>query len=316
MRLQKILIVLSVFVSMMSGCTIPEATNTTESTLDIADNTTYATEALVSSLLQAVELTLPDSIVRQSVSATRDYFYMNGEVIGGIELLDIAEQMDTMDIQSYVEKALAVTKAVYDTDYDYMASSGDASRVVVSVSSPHGREFYHYFFSGTQMGYDVWMDNAVLDTRDMRSYLKTLHSEDLYNPQDYITINADAPILNLRVEMPENITFQPTKTTRVLFYCGETLAGGIEEIEVSRDVDILGSLAVNLAKEMYSQEFNYSIAEDELDGNLVAQIITGSANTNMVHFILNVGAECYDVWTDTSIISEEDALLIAQSCQY
>lgn len=74
MRLQKILIVLSVFVSMMSGCTIPEATNTTESTLDIADNTTYATEALVSSLLQAVELTLPDSIVRQSVSATRDYF--------------------------------------------------------------------------------------------------------------------------------------------------------------------------------------------------------------------------------------------------
>lgn len=314
MKLRDILAVLAVIVLILAGCAKTETTTAT--TASPIHSTESTEEHAVSSLLESVELTLPDSIIRQNVSGTRAYFYQNEEVIGGIELLDIASQMDTVNLQAYVDQALAVIQDVYNAEYDYMAESGDYCRAIVSVSSQDGREFYHYFFNGTQMGYDVWMDNGILDTREMRSYLKTLHSEDLYNPQDDITINEETPILNLVATMPDGITRQPTMITRELFYCGEKLAGGIEQIDTSKDLDALSLTAVNLAQELYGEEFAYTSEEDGSDEEIVAVIFTDSEDTHLVHYIRNVGAECYDVWTDTTVISVEDALAIAQSCQY
>ncbi len=270
------------------------------------------------SLLENVEMTLPDSIIRESVSGTRDYFYKDGQVVGGIELLDIASQLDTMDMQVFVDQAMAVMKAAYDTDYDYMAGSSEICLAEVSMSSRDGREFYHYFFRGTQMCYDVWMDYGVLDSRDMRSCLKTLHAEDLYNPQDFITVNKDVPLLNLRAALPDGITRRPTKTTRELFYSGETLAGGIEQIDASQDLSTLEETVADLAKELYSEEFDHSIIVQvhKTDAKMMAAINTDSETTHLVHYIVNVGAERYDVWADTAVIPLEDALAIAISCQY
>ncbi len=270
------------------------------------------------SLLENVELTLPDSIIRESVSGTRDYFYKDGQVVGGIELLNLASQLDTMDMQVYADQALAVMKAAYDTDYDYMAGSSDICLAEVSMISRDGREFYHYFFGGTQMGYDVWMDCDVLDTREMRSCLKTLHAEGLRNPQDSITVNEEVPLLNLRVTLPDGITQRPTRTTRNLFYSGETLAGGIEQIDASQDLSILGETAEDLAKELYGEEFDHSVVVQvhKTDAKMMAAINTDSETTHLVHYIVNVGAERYDVWADTAVIPLEDALDIAKSCQY
>jgi len=312
MNPQKILSILALFAFILSGCAKSEefaTVSTPETIYTIEENSS-------SPLLENIELTLPDFIVRQSASNTSDYFYKDGEVVGGIALLNIAGQMDTMDMDEYGKLAISVTNSAYNSEYDYMVEDDASCRAIASVSSPDGREFYHYFFSGKQMGYDIWMDNSVMDTRDMRSCLKTLHAEDLYNPQDYITVNEETPLLNLRMTLPDEVRWQPTMTTRGLFYIEETLAGGVEQLTSSTDSDTLGEAVVHLAEELYSGEFSYTCTECEADTKITGKIHTDSGDTHIVHFILNVGAECYDVWTNTAVISEKDALDIAQSCQY
>lgn len=313
MRLCMMLVVLAMTMSLLVGCARQEMTITTYPTVESAISTEENGE---SPLLERLVIELPDFIIRQHVSNMREHFYKDGELIGGIELLDIASQMDTMDNQGYADQALNVMKSVFATEFDYMSESDAYCRAVVSVSSRDGREFYHYFFDGAQMGYDIWMDNAILDSRDMRSCLKTLHSEDLYNPQDQIAVNDAVPLLNLRVKVPDNITRNPKMTTRELFYCGEVLAGGIEQITSQTDLETLGQVTVNLAQELYDGEFSFAGNENESGTNIIAVIRTDSDTTQMVHYITYVGTECYDVWADTSIISEEEALGIAQSCQY
>ena len=239
----------------------------------------------------------------------------DGEIIGGIELQDIAGQMDSMDLDAYAELALSVTKTAYDRDYDYMAESSSDCHAMVSLISHDGKEFYHYFFKGTEIGYDLWIDNNVLDARDMRSYLKTLHSDDIYNPQDHMTTNAEVPLLNLRVTLPDGITYQPVRTTRSLFYSGETVVGGVEQIDVSADLDALGTAATTLMQELYGGDFDY-ISMDLESENIIASIATQQGDSRFVHYIITVGTECYDVWADPMLIMEEDLLEITYSCKY
>ncbi len=307
---------------LLSGCGGTETGGTTASTSPIVASVSIqestapaaAAEDTALSFAQAVELTLPEQIVRTHISDTRNYFYLDGAVIGGIEVLDIADQMDTMLLQEYVEQALAVTKAVYDTEYDYMGASDSYCAASVSLCDRDGREFYHYFYTGEQRGYDIWMDYSVLDTRDMISYLKTLHSADLYNPQDDTPANAQTPLLSLRAELPEGLTRQPTKTTRDLFYSGDTLAGGIEQMTDGLEPEELAQAAASLSQELYESSFTYVVAEQE--EGILAQIETDALGVHLVHYILQVGEECYDVWGDTALIDPEQTLQIARSCQY
>ncbi len=166
----------------ISGCS--EAQASSAATQAASETTSAAADVTVSeSLLENVKLTLPETISREDVSDTRAYFYQDGEIVGGIALLDIAGEMDTMDLQDYIDQALAVTQEVYDSEYDYIAEDDPDYCALVSVSChAYAKEFYHYFFSGTQMGYDIWMDYSVLSTSQMRTCLETLQSEDLYNP--------------------------------------------------------------------------------------------------------------------------------------
>ena len=226
MKLQILLVVSGMAVSLLCGCARTEAadpSSSAEERSSTVQTTGSAVESTGESLLEGVEITLPDSITRQPVSDTREHFCLDGEVVGGIELLDIAGQMDTMSMGDYAQQALTVTKAVYDTEYDYMAEGDSFCKAVVSMSSREGREFYHYFFQGEEMGYDVWIDNSVLDTLEMKSCLKTLRAGDLELPQEDMTKN-ETPLLTLRMTLPDGIIKQPKRTTRTLLYSGQTLA--------------------------------------------------------------------------------------------
>lgn len=323
-KLQTLFSILLIASLILSGCK-NGANNTIQNTVpapmdasipaESPDATLAGQEDTTSPLLVNLELQLPDAIERKLISSTREYFYKDGEIIGGIELLDIAGQMDSMDLDAYAELALSVTKTAYDRDYDYMAESSSDCHAMVSLISHDGKEFYHYFFKGTEMGYDLWIDNNVLDTRDMRSYLKTLHSDDIYNPQDHMTTNAEVPLLNLRVTLPDGITYQPVRTTRSLFYSGETVVGGVEQIDVSADLDALGTAATTLMQELYGGDFDY-ISMDLESENIIASISTQQGDSRFVHYIITVGTECYDVWADPLLITEEALLEITYSCKY
>lgn len=323
-KLQTLFSILLIASLILSGCK-NGANNTIQNTVpapldasipaESPDTTLAGQEDTTSPLLVNLEVQLPDGIERKLISSTREYFYKDGEIIGGIELLDIAGQMDSMDLDAYAELALSVTKTAYDRDYDYMAESSSDCHAMVSLISHDGKEFYHYFFKGTEIGYDLWIDNNVLDARDMRSYLKTLHSDDIYNPQDHMTTNAEVPLLNLRVTLPDGITYQPVRTTRSLFYSGETVVGGVEQIDVSADLDELGTAATTLMQELYGGDFDY-ISMDLESENIIASIATQQGDSRFVHYIITVGTECYDVWADPMLIMEEDLLEITYSCKY
>lgn len=323
-KLHNLFSILLIGTLILSGCK-NGANNTIENTVtapmdasipvESPDATLSDQEDTTSPLLVNLELQLPDSIERKPISSTREYFYKDGEIVGGIELLDIADQMDSMDLDAYAELALSVTKTTYDRDYDYMEESSSDCHAMVSMISHDGKEFYHYFFKGTEMGYDIWIDNNILDARDMRSCLKTLRSDDIHNPQDHMTVNAEVPLLNLRVTVPEGIAYQPVRTTRSLFYSGETVVGGVEQIEVSADVDELGTAATTLMQELYGGDFDY-ISMDLESENIIASISTQQGNSRFIHHIITVGTEYYDVWADITMITEEELLDIAMNCKY
>ena len=152
-KLQTLFSILLIASLILSGCK-NGANNTIQNTVpapmdasipaESPDATLAGQEDTTSPLLVNLELQLPDAIERKLISSTREYFYKYGEIIGGIELLDIAGQMDSMDLDAYAELALSVTKTAYDRDYDYMAESSSDCHAMVSLISHDGKEFYHY----------------------------------------------------------------------------------------------------------------------------------------------------------------------------
>ena len=304
---------------LIAGCTTSGTGNntvaTTQNIPEVAEATMPVNQPQL--LLEKLKIDIPEFIVREHVSDVRDYFYKDGVVVGGIEVLDIVDQMDNMDMETYAETALNVIKTVYDTEYDYMADGGDGVCLAeVSTSSRDGKEFYHYFFKGIDKGYDIWMDYRVIDDRDMASCLQTLRSDDLGTPYENFKRNEEAPILDLRMTMPKGITSKATRTNRVLFYRGDVLVGGVEQVNASADVYTLGQTAMNLVAELYGAEFDYSAADRDPAIGVSAAFYTKGGDKTMVHYFFNRESEYYDLWADISEISEENALAIVASCKY
>ena len=192
----------------ISGCS-SKALDETKNTTAVEVTTSSATDAM------PISINLPENITVEIVSETREYFKAGGDVIGGIEILDVAGQRDVQpDENEYADFAISVTKLVQTGEYDHSVdlSSGVAD-VVVDIKFRDGRTFEHYFLFGEKVVYDVWADSDVLDGQDMISILKTLHSDDIVNPQDTAPVNKDVPILNLRtdLQMAFNGCLQPQR---------------------------------------------------------------------------------------------------------
>lgn len=278
-----------------------------------------------SPLLENVELQLPECIERESFSGTRDYFYNNGEIVGGIELLNTAGQRDTLPNEDeYTELAITVTRQVHDGEYDCSVDKDSAiADVKVEIKFQDERTFFHYFFFGENVVYDVWVDHDVLDSQDMISILKTLHSEDIVNPQDNAPANEDTPILNLRIDLPEGMIHVPATSSRILFFnvpWEEYLnrgnaVGGIEALADATDLDTLESVIADLGQLHLENEF--VAATQEFSGiNVVAKVTANSAETELIAYVVEVDGDAYAIWADTAIISEEDVLKIAEGCSY
>lgn len=324
MKKVRIFLAILAAAAVLAGCGSGAAASTqpsTEAAAQAQEVTTQATEA--ASPLDDIELDLLEGVTRQRGSETADYFYKDGEIVGGIAALDPS----AADLEDYCAQAVAVTQAVYDTDYDSMAGSSTICQAEVSLANQEKREFNHYFFTGTDWTYDVWMDAAVVGSRDMTTLLQSLQGGGLVNPQDTApAAEEEPPILRLRAEVPEGITWMPSNFTRALLYSGEnadTLVGGVEKIEKSEDLDTLGIAALNLAEEFYAGSFGYLAADWSDNPAILATITTnGGQGTDegegvfLFHTVVQVEEDCYDVWVDTAALTEEQCTEIALSCRY
>ena len=307
------------FVFTFSACSAQEEPKSETSTSPVN------TIQISNDLLKNITLDLPVNITRDDISDSRAYFHADDAVIGGIEILDIAGQRDSLPLaDEYTQLAVTVTGLVYNGEYDRSVDNDSAlADLSVEIKFQDGLAFHHYFFFGENVVYDIWVNHDVLDSQDMISILKTLHSEDIINPQDSSPANSDTPILNLRMDLPNGIQRMPATTTRLLFYnipsldqyvTGKNVAGGVEYIADATDLDTLESLLSALGQEYMASEFDATA--QELSGSvMIAKITATSPETELISYVVQLDTEIYAVWASTTILNEE-ILKIAQSCSY
>ena len=277
-------------------------------------------------LLENVTLELVNGILREDVSDTRAIFKMGEETIGGIEILDIAGQRDTLPYEDdYKNLAENVTKLVREGDFDCSVNKATGmSDVEVQLKFwDDGQCFVHYFFFGETVVYDIWADYDVLDGQDMIHVLKALHSPDIINPQDENPVNQDVPILNLRIDLPKGIQRMPTTKTRLLFYnvptpeecvTGEKVVGGVEAVADGSDLTALEVTLADLGREYLGSK--YEPAAQEFRSGAVVKLTLTSPEDKLVCYVVQVEQDAYAVWASTAAIAEDDILKIAESCSY
>ena len=287
----------------------------------------FAAESTASkNLLENVTLELVNGILREDVSNTRAIFKMGEETIGGIEILDIAGQRDTLPYEDdYKNLAENVTKLVREGDFDCSVNKATGmSDVEVQIKFwDDGQCFVHYFFFGETVVYDIWADYDVLDGQDMIHILKTLHSPDIINPQDENPVNQDVPILNLRIDLPKGIQRMPTTKTQLLFYnvptpeecvTGEKVVGGVEAVADGSDLTALEVTLADLGREYLGSK--YEPAAQEFRSGAVVKLTLTSPEDKLVCYVVQVEQDAYAVWASTAAIGEEEILKIAESCSY
>lgn len=277
-------------------------------------------------LLKNVTLELVNGILREDVSDTRAIFKMGEETIGGIEILDIAGQRETLPYEDdYINLAKNVTKLVREGNFDCSVSKATGmSDVEVQIKFwDDGQCFVHYFFFGETAVYDIWADYDVLDGQDMIHVLKTLHSPDIINPQDENPVNQDVPILNLRIDLPKGIQRMPTTKTRLLFYnvptpeecvTGEKVVGGVEAVADGSDLTALEVTLADLGREYLGSK--YEPAAQEFRSGAVVKLTLNGSEDKLVCYVVQVEQDAYAVWASTAAIGEEEILKIAESCCY
>lgn len=287
----------------------------------------FAAESTASeNLLENVTFELVNGILREDVSDTRAIFKMGEETIGGIEILDIAGQRDTLPYEDdYKNLAENVTKLVREGDFDCSVNkeTGMCDVEVQLKFWDDGQCFAHYFFFGETVVYDIWADYDVLDGQDMIHVLKTLHSPDILNPQDENPVNQDVPILNLRIDLPKGIQRMPTTKTRLLFYnvptpeecvTGEKVVGGVEAVADGSDLTALEVTLADLGREYLGSK--YEPAAQEFRSGAVVKLTLTSPEDKLVCYVVQVEQDAYAVWASTAAIGEEEILKIAESCSY
>ena len=287
----------------------------------------FAAESTASeNLFENVTLELVNGILREDVSDTRAIFKMGEETIGGIEILDIAGQRDTLPYEDdYKNLAENVTKLVREGNFDCSVNKATGmSDVEVQIKFwDDGQCFVHYFFFGETVVYDIWADYDVLDGQDMIHVLKTLHSPDIINPQDENPVNQDVPILNLRIDLPKGIQRMPTTKTRLLFYnvptpeecvTGEKVVGGVEAVADGSDLTALEVTLADLGREYLGNK--YEPAAQEFRSGAVVKLTLNGSEDKLVCYVVQVEQDAYAVWASTAAIAEDDILKIAESCCY
>lgn len=287
----------------------------------------FAAESTASkNLLGNVTLELVNGILQEDVSDTRAIFKMGEETIGGIEILDIAGQRESLPYEDdYINLAKNVTALVREGDFDCSVDKATGmSDVEVQIKFwDDGQCFVHYFFFGETVVYDIWTDYDVLDGQDMIHVLKTLHSPDIINPQDENPVNQDVPILNLRIDLPKGIQRMPTTKTRLLFYnvptpeecvTGEKVVGGVEAVADGSDLTALEVTLIDLGREYLGSK--YEPAAQEFRSGAVVKLTLTSPEDKLVCYVVQVEQDAYAVWASTAAIGEEEILKIAESCSY
>lgn len=170
------LLLLSIF---LTGCHKDDVAVVTEVVPAATTETTAVTEIELTGLLDEFALILTPNITRERVSDTRENLLRDGEVIGGIVVLDIDEETAS-DYNSLVEYVQAtVVEGIAPEEYNASMGGGSKYAFWEFDCSTRDREFDHYIYKGNSAFYDVWFENIMLNTWEKQIMTASVRSEDI-----------------------------------------------------------------------------------------------------------------------------------------
>lgn len=164
-------LVIMLLCTLLSGCGESEIVATLETTGPVLEVTT--------GLLDSLTLELSPNITRERISDTRDAFIRDGQVIGGIVVmnLDAETVADTAKLVDYLQTNIVEGIAPEAYSY-YMAGSSKYGLIDVECGT-RDREFTHYIYEGNSAFYDVWVEDMLLNSGEIHLMTASAHSADI-----------------------------------------------------------------------------------------------------------------------------------------
>lgn len=185
---------------LVAGTAILFATSPKEEMPELIPDDVPALEtiAVPAGLLEKLSVELSPNITRQTVSDTRDEFVRDGQVIGGIVVMnpslesvpgitdsgDLTQSDNLHAWANDVEKLVNylesnIIEGLTPADYDYYMSGSDKYALVQVECGTRDRFFTHYIYQGNSAFYDVWFEDPLSNTGEVQMITASVHSEDI-----------------------------------------------------------------------------------------------------------------------------------------
>lgn len=118
-------------------------------------------------ILDNVIITLPESILRETVSNMQHDFLQDGKQVGGIVIVDIPNDLldspreGLMEIVELLRNQLMPD--VPAEEAQIISWGGNQNAYMELVTGPDEMAYFHFLFRGVNNVYDVWFDWELMD---------------------------------------------------------------------------------------------------------------------------------------------------------
>lgn len=320
------LITLLVAYTLLCSCSkTPEASGLESSpTAAIAASPTESTATAVSkaSLLDGLQLTLPQAISRQRISDTQEDFLKNGTRVGGILLVDIDPDIydDILNVHYRLdEPVFAAMKTIgFEESEWYFGGSSSYGLHQVSFGTDTTQTIV-YTVRGYSTTYLLWFDQKQIASDTETTIMESLHSEDITESLNIISSEVyNAAIAESMaketyrfvIPLSEGFTREDTSDSAALLYQNGKLVGGYNIVHFEKG--ILPNIQENqqMVIDTLWKDIQSTIDATELHGELTNEglitIVFSNEETEYTHYILSFGqiGTQYDLWFQTSEVPE------------
>ncbi len=136
-------------------------------------------------VLDNISITLPENMIRETVSDIQHDFIQDGVQVGGIVVVDIPKKLLDSPREGKFEIAeLLRTQIMPDIsaeEAELTSWGGDQNAYMELITGPDELTYFHYLFRGVNNTYDVWFNGESIDqdTEMIEEIVNSVTGEDI-----------------------------------------------------------------------------------------------------------------------------------------
>lgn len=136
-------------------------------------------------VLDNIRITLPENMIRETVSDIQHDFIQDGVQVGGIVVVDIPKELLDSPREGKFEIAeLLRTQIMPDIsaeEAELTSWGGDQNAYMELITGPDEMTYFHYLFRGVNNTYDVWFNGESMDqdTEMIEEIVNSVTGEDI-----------------------------------------------------------------------------------------------------------------------------------------